>query len=50
MHMLNHSKEWAVMHLPPQYRPLFFEPSMECVEGKEKIVMKPMIPSLEDDC
>ena len=45
--MLEHSKDWAVMHLPEQFRPLFYERTVEVVDGKEQVVMKRLSPDLE---
>lgn len=45
--MLEHSKDWAVMHLSEQFRPLFYKPVRQIVGGKETIVMQPVIPDVE---
>ncbi|KAK8800750.1 hypothetical protein WA158_000075 [Blastocystis sp. Blastoise] len=46
-HMIQHSKDWAVMHLPEQYRPLFYVPLKEVRNGKEVTIMKRMYPDVE---
>ena len=45
--MLEHSKDWAVMHLSEQFRPLFYKPVRQIVGGKETIVMQPVTPDVE---
>ena len=45
--MLEHSKDWAVMYLPEQFRPLFYERTVEVVDGKEQVVMKRLSPDME---
>lgn len=45
--MLEHSKDWAVMHLPEQFRPVFFEPVIQIINGKEELIMKRIDPVVE---
>ena len=45
--MLEHSKDWAVMHLPEQFRPLFFKPVKQIVDGVERVVMQRVTPEVE---
>ena len=45
--MLEHSKDWAVMHLPEQFRPLFYEPTIQVIDGKKQVVMQRLSPDVE---
>ena len=45
--MLEHSKDWAVMHLPEQFRPLFFKPVKQIVDGVGRVVMQRVTPEVE---
>lgn len=45
--MLEHSKDWAVMHLPEQFRPLFFKLVKQIVDGVERVVMQRVTPEVE---
>lgn len=45
--MLEHSKDWAVMHLPEQFRPLFFKSVKQIVDGMERVVMQRVTPEVE---
>ena len=38
--MFDHCKGWAVMHLPENFRPLFYRPITQQVDGVEKTVME----------
>lgn len=38
--MFEHCKGWAVMHLPENFRPLFYRPTTQQVDGVEKTVME----------
>lgn len=42
-----HSKDWAVMHLSEQYRPVFFEPVVQIVNGKKEEVMQRVTPDVD---
>ena len=45
--MLQHSKDWAVMHLPEQFRPMFYKPVVQIINGKQEVVMQKIIPEVE---
>ena len=45
--MLQHSKDWAVMHLPEQFRPMFYKPVVQMINGKQEVVMQKIIPEVE---
>ena len=45
--MLQHSKDWAVMHLPEQFRPMFYKPVVQMINGKQEVVMQKIIPEAD---